>query len=66
MAIGRDFALHIEIIKQHEVIGQGVQVGRDIFRENAKLRVAVAFFDIAENLVVCPVLLDNINAMRNG
>ena len=39
--------------------GQGVQIRRDLLAEDAQLRVAVAFLEAAENLIVGAVFLDD-------
>ena len=51
VAIRADLAVHIEIIQQHEIPGEPMQVGCDVFGEQAKLGIAVAFRHIAEDLV---------------
>ena len=38
-----------------------VLVRSDVFAENAERRVAIAFLDVTEDLVVSPVLLDDID-----
>ena len=63
VAVGADFAVNIEIVQEHELPGQGVMIGRDPLGKNAKRRIAVALADIAEDLVVGPVFLDDIDAM---
>ena len=60
MPVGGDFALDIKVIEQHELAGQGVMVRRDRVGEEAQVRVAVAFLDVAEDLVVGAVLFDDV------
>ena len=63
VAVGTDFAVDVEIVQEHELPGQGVMIGRDALRKDAKVRIAVALADVAEYLVVGPVFLDDIDAM---
>src|SRR5262249_17903439 len=49
MAIGRHFAIAVEIVQQHELTDQLVMVGSNLFWEETKVRIAVAFLDVAEN-----------------
>ena len=63
MAIGRDFTFDIKIIEQYKLFGQCVHIGRDFLREKAQIRIAIALLHITKNLVISPVLFDNVNAM---
>jgi hypothetical protein len=60
-AVAGDFAAVIEIVHQHKSLGQSVQVGRDIAAEEAAGGVAVALRQIAQHLVVGPVLLHDVD-----
>src|SRR2546430_1385671 len=63
VAIGADFALDVKVVKQHKVARQLVVVGSDALVEQAKARVAVAFGQVAEDLIVGAILLDDVNAI---
>ena len=63
MAVGADFGVHVEIVQQDELAGELVQVGRDALGEEAQLRVAVALRQVAEDLVVGAVFLDDVDAV---
>ena len=60
VAVGRDVAVAIEVVEQHELLGQLVMVGRDVAAEHHQRRVAVAARHVAEDLVVGPILLDDV------
>ena len=62
VAVGRDVAVAVEVVEQDELLGQLVVVGRDLAAEHHQRRVAVAPGDVAEDLVVGPVLLDDVDA----
>ena len=59
MAVGRQRALVVEVVEDAEAIGQRVLVWRHLLAELASGRVAVALAEVAEDLVVGPVLLDD-------
>ena len=61
MAVGADLALDVKVVQEHELAGQGVVVGRDGLGEQADVRIAVAFFHVAEDLVVGAVFLDDVD-----
>ncbi len=61
MAIGGDHAVAIKVVQKNELLGQRVQVGGRLASEDAKLRVAVALADVAENLIVGAVFLDDVD-----
>ena len=61
VSVGADLAVDVEVVEQHELAGQGVVVGRDGLGEEAKVRVAVAFGHVAEDLVVGAVFLDDVD-----
>ena len=61
VSIGADFAVHVEIVQEHELARQRVVIGRHALGEKAKLRLAVALGNVAENLVVGAVLLDDVD-----
>ena len=66
VAVGAHFAVAVEVVEQHELLGDGVVVGRDLAAEQAQARVAVALGDIAEDLVVGAVLLDDVDDVLDG
>jgi len=61
MAVGADLAVDVEVVQKNEVAGEGVVIRRDRFRKEAKVRLAVPFPDIAEDLVVGAVLLNDLH-----
>jgi len=66
VAIGRNMPVAIEIIQQDEIIDQFVMIRSDFFTKKNQRRVAIAARNITENLVVSPVLLNDIKHMLNG
>ena len=63
MAVGAHLALDIKIVEQHEFARELVVVGRDFFTEQTQARIAVALRQIAQDLVVGAVLLDDVDAI---
>ena len=63
--VGADLAFDVEVVEQHELADQGVMVGRHLRGEEAEARLAVALGEVAEDLVVGPVLLDDVDAVRD-
>src|SRR5689334_6128563 len=61
MSVGTAHAGTVCIIEEHTLSRDLVQVGSDAFAENAKRGIAVPLGNITENLVVCPILLDDVN-----
>ena len=66
MTIGAFAAGAVSVIEQGELMNQLVLIRRDLFAENAEGRVAVALRDVAKDLVVAAVFLDNIYDVING
>ena len=68
VAIGADFTLDVKVVEQHKVARQPVVVGSDALVEQAKARVAIAFGQVAEDLIVGAIFLDDVNAIldRSG
>ncbi len=60
MAVGRDVSVAVEVVEQHELLGQLVVVGRHVAPEHHQRRVAVASGHVAEDLVVGAILLDDV------
>src|SRR5207247_10830636 len=61
VAVGRDLAVHVEIVEQHPATGDRVRVGGDAVVEDRQARIAVPAGDVAEHLVVGPVLPDDVD-----
>ena len=66
MAVGRQDARIIEVIKQHILIGEGVVVRRNLGSELHERRITIAKRHIAKNLVIGAVFLDDINHVLDG
>ena len=66
MPIGTHFAIHIKIVQQHEFACEGMMVRRYQFREEAETGLTISLWKIAQDLVVCTILFNDVNAMRNG
>ena len=58
--VGRDVAVAIQVVEQHELFGQLVMVGRDLAAEHHQRRIAVAARHVAEDLIVGAILLDDV------
>ncbi len=56
LAVLRHFAAAIQVVEQHELLGQRVLVRRDVAAEQRQARIAVALLEIAEHLIVGAVL----------
>src|SRR5438445_13796726 len=65
MSISADFAFDIKIIQQHKLTRQLVVIRRDALGKQAKLGVAISLWKIAEDLIVSPILLDDIKTVAN-
>ena len=61
MPVGAQDAAAIEVVEQRELAGQGVQVRRDLLSEHHQLGLSPALFDIAEDLIVGAVFLDDVD-----
>jgi len=61
MAVGAEDAGAIDVVEQDELAHYLVLVRRDLGAEDAQRRIAVALGDIAQNLIVGPVLLDDVD-----
>ena len=66
VAVDADFAVAEEVIEQDELFGELVMVGRDLAAEDGEAGVAVTLLEIAEDLVVSPVFLDDVDDVFNG
>ena len=61
VTVGAENAGAIGVVEQHEIARELVLVGRDPLAEDAECGVAVALGDVAEDLVVGAVLLDDVD-----
>ena len=59
MPVGAVAAGGIEVVEQHELLGQPVLVRRHVFAEHHQRRIAVALLHVAQHLIVGAVLLDD-------
>ena len=66
MAIGADIGVDIEVIEEDELIGKFVMIGRDLLAEDGKRGIAIAFADVAQDLIVGPVFLDDVDDVFDG
>ena len=66
VAVGADFALDVEVVEEDELPGEGMMVRRDALGEQAERRVAVPLRHVAEDLIVGPVFLDDIDHVGDG
>lgn len=60
MAVGRVRAAVIEVVQQHELLGERVLVGRHLAPELHQVRITVALRQRAQHLIVSPVFLDDV------
>ena len=65
MPVVADLGVDVEVVEQHELARQGVGVGRRILAEEAEARIAVSRRQVAEDLVVGAVLLDDVEDVRD-
>src|SRR5262249_3742420 len=66
MTILRNLAVAVEVIEQYELLGDRVVIRRDFAAEENQAGVAVALGDIAENLDVRAILLDDVEDVLDG
>lgn len=65
-AVLADFGADIEVVEKDEPFGEGVEVGGHRPREEGLFGIAVAFFDVAEDVVVGAVFLDDVDDMGDA
>ena len=70
MSVTGDFAAVIKIVQHSKLQRQLVQVGRDIGAVHGQRRIAIAYFlavefQVAENLIVGAVFLEDVDHMTN-
>ena len=67
VAVGGEDAVAVEVVQQRELLSECVMVRRHRPAEDTEPRVPVAARQIAEKLVVGPVLLDDVDhVLENG
>src|SRR5688572_32019577 len=66
MAVSAHLALDVKVVEQDELTRKLVVVRRDLFREQTKRGIAIAFGHIAEHLVVSAVFFDDVKAILDG
>src|SRR5262249_24291852 len=64
-AVAADLAAVIEVIEGDKLARDGVMVGRERFRKQVQPGIAIAFFQIAQDLVIGAVLFDDVNDVAN-
>ena len=65
VTVGADVAIHVEVVEQDELPRQSVLIGCYSLAEEHQVRFAVAFPDVAQHLIVGPILLDDIDNVAN-
>ena len=66
VSVGAQHAVAVEIVEQDELLCEGVVVRRHVASKLAKAGIAVALWHITKDLVVRPVLLDDVHDMLEG
>ena len=64
--VAGDLAAVVEVVENAELPRQLVLVGRDVFAIHHQRRIAVGLADVAEELIVGAVLLDDVDDVVNG
>src|SRR6185295_5232794 len=65
-ALSADLRVDEEAVEQAEALGERVVVRRDLAREEQERGVAIALGQIAEDLIVGAVLLDDVDDVLEG
>ncbi len=65
VAVAGNFAATVKIIEDAELPRQLVLVGRDLLAVHAKRRVGIAGPEVAKDLIVSPVLFDDVDHVLN-
>jgi len=65
MAFSAENAGAVSVVEQSEFADKLVLVGINVFAEDAEARIAIGFFDIAQDLVVCAVFFNYVNDVFN-
>src|SRR5262249_22163416 len=66
MSVGRDVPIAVQVVEQDELVGQLVVVRRDLLAAHHEALVAVAAGNVAENLVVSAVFVDDVQDVLDG
>src|SRR5262249_4377904 len=66
VAVEADVSIDVEIVEDDEVLRERVSVRRDVAPEARELRIAVAFAQVAENLIVGAVLANDVEDVLDG
>ena len=64
--VGAQDAAAVEIVQQNELLHQSVMIGRNLASEMYQGRIAVALGKIAKDLVVRPILFDDVEHVFEG
>src|SRR6185436_18125509 len=60
MAVLRDLAVAIKIVENHRFAGKLMTIGRNVFSEQGQIRIAIAFSQVAEDLVKSAILANDV------
>ena len=63
MSIGADFCIYKEAIEDSKTFSQCMMIGRDRPREEHKRRISIGLREIAKQLIVCSIFLDDVDHM---
>ena len=66
MAVRAHVGIDVKIIEQDEFARELVVVRRDAFAEQDQRRIAVTFLHIAQNLIVRPIFLHDVDDVLDG
>ncbi len=66
MSIAGHLAAVVKVVEHTELPRQLVLVGRDVVAVHHQRWVAIGFLDVAEDLIVGAILLDDVDHMTNG
>src|SRR5262249_54181788 len=66
MAVHAHVAIHVEIVKQNKLAGQGVVIGCHALAEYGQVRLPVAFLHVSQNLIVSAILFNYVEDMLDG
>ncbi len=66
MAVAGNFSAIVEIIKHAELQRELVLIGRDVGAVEGDGGIAVADFQVAENLIVSAVFFDDVDDVLDG
>ena len=65
VAVAGDIATIVEIVEDAELASESVLIGRDVFAVHDERRIAVGGGDIAEDLIVGTIFLDDVDDVMN-